>query len=145
MGALVEYSPRQIVAHWGPTPLTLGIPEGHFLSVSRNRPTWSSLKGGDGEAARVRTNDFSGIVLFTLRRGSQANTALTVQLQIDEATGVIVAPFMLKDFAGLTLWTSPRAYLEGFPVDTYGDSEGTRDWALICDPLFPFPGGSVQR
>ena len=143
MAALVEYDPRAVVMTWGPTLLTRGIPQGNFVTIERNSVTWELRRGGDGEVARVRTNDFSGRISFTLRRGSQTNTALAAQLQVDEITGLIILPFLLKDLSGVTLWASPIAFLEGFPIDSYGGDEGTREWTLLCDPLIPFPGGSL--
>ncbi len=144
MGKLAEYNPSDVRIIWGPTQLNVGIPQGTFVTLSRTERTWTHLKGGDGEAARSRTNNFAGRVDFILRKGSATNTALSLQLQADELTGVIVLPFSLLDFNALTVWASPSAYLEGWPDDVYSTDETNRNWSLICDPMIPFPGGSLQ-
>jgi hypothetical protein len=143
VGKLRDYDPRSIMIRWGGTNLNQGIASGTFITVARNGPTWRHLKGSDGEAARSRTNDFGGRVDFTLSKQSLTNTLLSAQLQADEITGLIVFPFGLVDINGLTVWSSPLAYLEGWPEDSYGTEEINRNWSLICDPLIPFPGGGL--
>jgi hypothetical protein len=139
---LAQYNPARVKAGWGVIPLLNGIAPGTFITLERRSRTWTLPVGVDGETARVRTNDFTGIVTFTLRNGSLTNTALTVALQIDEITGLTPAPFYLTDFSGLTFWASPVAFLEGWPNESFGAGENTRTWTLLCSPLIPGPGGS---
>jgi len=145
MARLGLYNPREIIAYWGPTPILEGAAAGTFVKLARRKRTWRHEKGCDGEAARTRTNNFVGTVDFSLRAGSPINNALSAQLTADELLGLVVLPFLLKDFKGITLWASPLAYLEGWPGDAFGsEEESIRDWRLVCDPLTPFPGGNNE-
>lgn len=139
---LAQYDPTRVKATWGGIPLLEGIAKGTFITLERRSPTWKLPVGTDGETARIRTNDFTGVVKFTLRNGSRTNTGLAAALQADEITGITVSPFGLGDFAGATLWASPLAFLEGWPKESFGDTEETRQWSLLCSPLIPLPGGS---
>lgn len=139
---LGNYDPKSVKATWGVTPLLRGVAEGTFITLDRRERTWTMPVGVDGEPARVRTNNFTGVVTFTLRNGSPTSTALTAQLQVDELTGVVVAPFFLTDFSGFTIWSSPLAFLEGWPTEAFGSGENSRTWTLLCSPLIPLPGGS---
>ena len=142
--ALRQYDPKKVIITWNAIPLHIGIIAGTFLTLERDVATWSSKVGIDGELGRVRTNNFRGFARFTLRNGSPTNTALSGLLQADEFTGVVVGPMLIVDFSGFTLYASPIAYLEGWPIDKFGIAEGTREWTLICNPLIPFPAGSQQ-
>ena len=108
---LGRYDPKSVIATWGVIPLLSGRAPSQFITMERRTRTWALPVGVDGEAARVRTNDFTGIVNITLRNGSLTNTALTVALQIDEITGLAPTPFFMTDFSGLTVWSSPLAFL----------------------------------
>lgn len=146
---LAQYNPSRVVASWGvpglpfgSIPLLEGAASGTFVNLERTSRTWSLKVGGDGETTRTRTNDFSGIVRFTLRNGSRTSNLLTAALQSDEITGVVVGAFLMTDYSGTTLWASPLAFLEGWPPESFGDTEENRTWTLICSPLIPLPGGS---
>ena len=75
---LGRYDPRSVKATWGVITLLNGVADGTFITLDRRARTWTLPVGVDGEAARVRTNDFTGIVTFTLRNGSLTSTALPV-------------------------------------------------------------------
>lgn len=139
---LAQYNPSRVKATWGVIPLLEGIAPGTFITLDRIERTWKLPVGADGETCRVRTNNFTGAVKFTLRNGSATNTALTVALQTDEITGLIVSPFLLGDFSGFSTWASPLAFLEGWPPESFGAGENNRTWTLLCSPLIPLPGGS---
>ncbi len=139
---LARYDPRAVIASFGATPILEGAAAGTFITLERVKRTWDHRKGVDGEGARVRTNNFAGLVRFSLRAGALTNNALAAQLQTDELTGLIVAPFFLLDYSGTTIWSSPVSWLEGWPREAFGENEEIREWALTCDPLVPFPGGS---
>ena len=143
---LAEYDPTTVIFTWGGVPLNLGASGGNFIRLERTSQMWSMPVGIDGEVTRVRSNDFSGFVTFRMRQAAFNATALSTLLTVNEFTGLYTVlpglPFFLTDVpSGLTLWTSPLAFLEGWPVDEYGTSENDREWVLLCPQLIPFPGG----
>ena len=141
---LAQYDPAKVAATWGAIPLLEGIASGTFITLERSERTWALDVGSDGEAARRRTNNFTGIVRFTLRNGSLTNNILTSALQADEITGTVVSPFLMSDFSGTTTWASPLAFLDGWPQESFGTDESNRTWSLVCVPLIPLPGGSRE-
>ncbi len=143
---LAQYDPTTVIFTWGGVPLPLGASSGNFLRLERSSVMWRMPVGIDGEVTRVRSNDFSGIVTFRMRQAAFNATALSALLTLNEFTGLYTVfaglPFLLTDVpSGATLWTSPLAFLEGWPADEYGTSENDREWALLCPLLIPFLGG----
>ena len=143
---LAEYDPTTVIFTWGGVPLPLGASSGNFIRLERSVPMWSMPVGIDGEVTRVRQNDLSGIVTFRMRQAAFNATALSGLLTLNEFTGLYGAlpglPFFLTDIpSGATVWTSPVAYLEGWPADEFGTTENDREWTLLCPQLIPFPGG----
>ncbi len=147
---LAEYDPTTVIFTWGGVPLPLGASSGNFIRLERSKPMWELVIGIDGEATRVRSNDQSGIVTFRMRQAAFNATALSALLTINEFTGLYAPigsaslPFFLTDVpTGVTLWTAPQAFLEGWPVEEYGTTENDREWTLLCPLLIPFPGGRL--
>ena len=141
---LREYDPTKVILIFAGIPLNRGIVRGTFITVARTTRTWRHEKGCDGEATRVRTNDFSGIVEVTMQQSAAIQAALAAVLLVDETTGLGVGPLYMQDFSGRTLHASPRAYIEGAPDDGFGTDIGARTWAFVCDPLLMFSGGSKE-
>lgn len=143
---LAQYDPTTVIFTWGGVPLPIGTSSGNFLRLERSVPMWQMIVGIDGEVTRVRSNDFSGIVTFRMRQAAFNATALSALLTLNEFTGLYGVfaglTFILTDApSGTTLWTSPLAFLEGWPADEYGTSENDREWTLLCPQLIPFLGG----
>lgn len=125
--------------------LTDGAASGTFIAAGRSVPSYRMIIGTDGEAARIRTSNFSGRVTATLRAESTTNTILAAFQQSDEITGVVVGPLVIIDFSSqATIWASPLAFLEGPPQDNFTDGVRTRVWTLWCNPLIPFPTGGKE-
>ena len=139
---LRQYDPTEVILVFAGIPLNKGISTGSFITVSRQARTWRHVKGSDGEATRVRTNDFSGRVDVIMQRSADIQAALAAVLIADEISGV--GPLYLQDFSGHTLHASPRAYIEGHPDDVFGTDVGVRTWSIICDPLLMFSAGGKE-
>lgn len=143
---LAEYDPTTVIFTWGGIPLPLGASSGNFIRLERSEVMWRMPVGIDGEVTRVRSNNFSGVVTFRMRQAAVNATALSTLLTLNEFTGIYGAfaglPFLLTDVpSGATLWSSPVAFLEGWPVDEFGTTENDREWVLLCPQLIPFLGG----
>jgi hypothetical protein len=149
-GNVKDYDPKQVIATWVPlTPgvgvinLNEGIAEGTFISISREKRSYTKKMGSDGEGTRVRSNDRSGTVTVTIRGGSATNDKLSTVLDIAENTGLgNLGPLAVDDFTGTSLATSPQAYIEGWPDKEYADDESDNDWTFICHNLVLFHGGN---
>jgi hypothetical protein len=141
---LREYDPSKVILIFAGIPLNQGIVKGTFITVARDERTWRHEKGVDGEATRVRTNNFAGRVEVSMQQAAAIQAALAAVLIVDELTGLGVGFMYLQDFSGRTLHASPRAYLEGQPDDAFGTDAGVRVWSIICDPLLMFSGGSQE-
>ena len=140
-GRLLKYDPADVHVIWGALPVTQGIVKGTFVTIERNKPSWTLIKGTDGEGTRVRTNDFSARVQLTVRRGSWVNDALSGSSRSDDLTGVFTVPLSIKDGNGRSLHFAPFAFLES-PADVeYSDQEGAITWVFICDALISHTGG----
>ena len=150
---LAQYDPAQVVVSYGApaaaaAALGLNLAEGSvagtFVEVRRVARSWKLLKGGDGESTRLRTNNFAGEVVLTLRQGARTNNVLAGLATADELSGLVVGPLTVRDFGGATLHFAPRAFLDGFPEDGFSVDEEARVWRFLCPELLVFPGGSGQ-
>ncbi len=144
MAKLRSYDPNEVILIFAGIPLNSGIARGTFITVARTQRTWRLEVGCDGEATRVRTNDFSGTVEVTMQQSAAIQAALAAVLVLDEVTGVSVGPLYLQDFGGRTIHASPRAFIDGPPDDNFGTDIGVRIWTFICAPLLMFSGGSKE-
>ena len=144
MGLLKEYDPKDVVITWDGVLLNEGIADGTFITVTRNERTFALSVGGDGGSTRVRNNNRSGLVTVTLRMGSETNAQLSDKVKDEESGTPHVAPLLVQDFSGNTLHSSEQAFLDGFPDDSMGTEEGTREWTLLCPILSMDPRGSLE-
>lgn len=141
---LVNYDPREVIIIFGDVPLHRGIVDGTFLTIGRVSKTWRTEKGCDGEVQRVRTNDRRGIARVTMQQGAVLHAVIAALALADEKTGLGVVPLFVNDFSGHSLYSSPRAWITGYPEDAFSTVAGVRTWEIECHPLLIFPGGNKE-
>lgn len=145
MSILGNYNPKQVKLSFAGEDVTEGIAPGTFIVVERTVPRNSLSVGPDGDGTNVVDNNRSGTVTLTLRKGSAINTLLTGKMEEAESSGVpSVGELKLTDFSGKSEADSPKAVLQGFPSDSYGDTESTTEWVFICLELNTKPKGSLE-
>jgi len=139
-----QYDPKEVSISWNNISLNEGIAEGTFILAERNAPDWTQVVGSDGEVTRIRTNDASGVVTVTLKRGSAVNALLTTVLAADKLSANAVGGLTIKDNQGNSRAVAATAYIEGPPPMEFSNTETTNAWRFLCDRLELFHRGSAQ-
>lgn len=126
MADLKKYNPKEVDFIFDGINLSAGIIDGTFITVARNVRQFSLNVGGDGGGTRVESNNLSGVVAITVRKGSPTNALLTGRIGI-------VKPLMVKDNSSAgTLHKSPEAFLDGPPDDEFSTEESDVVWTFLC-------------
>lgn len=119
-----------------------GYADGTFVACGRDNPSWTSGTGADGEGWRAKSNDRSGTCTVTLLQTSGTNDAFSALALLDEETGDGVAPLLVKDLNGTTLYAAQTAWLEKPADSEMAREKSDREWAIKTDNLQVFVGGN---
>jgi len=137
-----QYDPKQLIITFANVPIS-GFDAGSFVKVARNEDTWTLSVGADGQSARTRNQNRSGIVVFTLQQSSPSNDVLSAFAVQDELLGVGVAPMLVKDLVGTSLYAAQNAWVKK-PADTeFAKEFQSREWTIECSDLNVFVGGAL--
>jgi len=113
-----------------------------FITIKRNKPTYTSFVGVSGEVARCKTTDLSGTIEFTLMQSSPSNAILSLLRIGDELLYLGVVPVQIKDDKSIHI--AAYAWLVGQADANYGAEAGARKWVLQCASLDMYEGGLPQ-
>ena len=126
------YNPRQVIFIYGG-----GILEGwENITVKRNVPQAKQVQGIWGKTTKVSNyQNTSATVEITVSYGSETNRIFTELVELDrERKGGVKLTLSLKDAEGDGVeFTSPDAYLEGMPEESWSGTAGSKTWRFFCD------------
>jgi hypothetical protein len=136
-----SYNPAEVSLIFG-THTVQGYADGTFIEVEQSNESFSLVKGADGEAARVRSNDDSGTIKVTLMQSSDSNMILSMLHQADKKTGKGTLPVIFKDASGDSIGAGPVAWIQK-PANI-GFSKGieNREWTIVVAHLEMLAGGN---
>lgn len=136
------YDPKQVQVIVGGIPLR-GYADGSFIRVAPRNAAWVLDVGADGEAARAKSNDYSGSIEVELMQSSESNIHLSNVLLVDKTNNAGVVPITIRDTSGRSLHFSEQCFLEQAPESAYSKSNETRVWRFLCaDMDINFVGGN---
>ncbi len=119
-----------------------GFADGTIVTVARENPSFTMVTGSDGEGARAKSNDKSGTITVTLLQTSATNALLSELARLDELNGTGIAPIMVKDVSGTSVFQAETAWIEK-PADAEFAREITnREWVFKTDNLDMLVGGN---
>lgn len=137
------YDPKQVIFTFGNKPLSAGIVDGTFITVTKNNDVLSLNVGSDGGATiQVDPND-SYIVEATYRAGSQTNSVIE-GLRSEQDAGIYrVSTLTIEDMNGVngsrTFVEDENAAITGPPLTTsFSQTEDQKTWKWIL------PKGRLQ-
>jgi len=136
--ALKTYSADQVILSVAGQNINSGYADGDFVSVARNREVWSTKVGTDGQVARFKTGDKSGIIKVMLMQTSEGNGILGQMLQLAESNpnGADVGAFRITDKAtGIVLARADKAWVAKYPEVKRGREIADYEWELGCAEL----------
>ena len=138
-----QIDPSEFTITYG-THTISGYADGTYIGVTKNANTFDSVKGADGEAARVMTNNNSATITVTLLQTSQSNTVLSGFSQIDRKTGAGALPLFIKDNNGDTAGGGSIAWVQKDPDISNSKTVEPRAWTFYVPHYEGIVGGNAQ-
>jgi hypothetical protein len=102
------------------------------ITVSRNSPSFTIIKGIRGRNSRIRNRDSSCTITVDLIQTSIINDVLTQLHQEDIRTNAGRFNLDLTDQLGSSKIVSKDSFIESYPELVYSDSIEYRRWSFIC-------------
>lgn len=134
--------PKQVISTVGAVNVG-GFVDGTFILANRTSDAFSMVSGADNQVTRLKINDSTGTITFTLQQSSPSNSLLTAIGILDEQSGGGIVPITVKDFGGSTLIISPYSWLRKIPEVTYAKEVTSREWVFDCSKIDIFVGDNV--
>ena len=147
---LANYSPEDVVMILSNdifgSHVISGTAEGTFISYERSVDRATLVVGSDLSAARVLRRNKSGTVTLTLMQSAESNDVLSMIAQRDEEAhdNSYLFSLTIKDLSGRSVFFAPDAFIGNDPSDSYGDTLGTRDWAITVTGVERHFGGNSK-
>ena len=123
------YDPKKIIVIFGARQLT-GMAEDSIVSIAPNGDGLQTYVGADGDVARSLDPDATYEVTVSLNTTSASNDYLSNMYNYDRATGDGIAPLLIKDLAGTTLFSAPEAWVNNMPEASRGLTVDTQEWTF---------------
>lgn len=114
------------------------------ISITRNSPAFSIVKGIRGKNSRIRNRDTSCTVTVDVIQTALVNDVLNQILEQDLRTNSARLTLNLTDGLGSSKIVSNECFIESFPDLVYADDIEYRRWSLVClsTDLFRVGGNS---
>lgn len=123
------YDPKKIIIIFGARQLT-GMSEDSIVSIAPNGDGLQTYVGADGDVARSLDPDATYEVTVSLNTTSNSNDYLSSMYNYDRETGDGIAPLLIKDLAGTTLFSAPEAWVANMPEASRGLTVDTQEWVF---------------
>lgn len=141
MGELKNYDPKQVSVIAAGRSIG-GFADGSFISVVRNAPMFTKVRGADGEIARTKSNDRSGRITVTLMQTSADNAFFNGLALADEISGSSTFPILVRDALGTYVANCADAWVEQLADSEFGKELTNRVWNIECSELDVVGGGN---
>lgn len=102
------------------------------ISVKRNSPMFTLVKGIRGKNSRQRNRDTSCTVTVEVIQTSIVNDVLTQIVEQDLRTNSARLTLDLTDGLGSSKIESRDAFITGYPETTYSGDIVYRSWTIVC-------------
>jgi hypothetical protein len=139
------YDLDQVTCSFAGLIINSGFGEGGAIKLEQQDPDFVNKVGSDGTVARSKTNKRLTKVTITLLQTAKANAALSTLNNVDRAAsnGAGVAPILIRDRQGLSVFAGGEAWIEGPPQSVeYGTEATDREWVLWVARPERFDGGN---
>lgn len=137
------YDPANVVVTWGSLTLSGFAPE-TFANVERAEDAVVTTVGADGFGCHTINRNRSGTVTVTLMQSSLTNSALSRLANLDEQTGDVSYPLVVKDIrSDATLCVAHASKIKKMPASSFGKELGTREWAFTSTRIDISVGGNL--
>lgn len=105
-----------------------GFASDSFITIEKNGDGVTSEQGVDGEVARSIDPVTTYKVKISLMQTSDSNKFFEEQYKMDQETGEGIAPILIKDITGNTLFQAAESWVMKPTSRSYGKATANRDW-----------------
>ena len=123
------YDPKKVIVIFGARRLK-GMSEDSIVSIKPQGDGLQTYVGADGDVARSLDPDATYEVTVSLNTTSNSNDYLSNMYNYDRETGHGIAPLLIKDLAGTTLFSAPEAWVSNMPEASRGLTVDTQEWVF---------------
>lgn len=125
-------------------PIDAGFADGEFLRIEQETDDFTDVVGTDGEVTRSKTNDRRATATILVMQTSVANQKLSALSNLDRLApnGAGIAPFLVTDANGDTLYEAASAWVMRPPNASFDRTATTREWAIRLADLIRFDSGT---
>jgi hypothetical protein len=130
--ALWQYNPSLVVISIAGLHTVVGVPDGEFVTVTKNNYTVKTHRSLDGEKMRVFNNDNSYSLTLSLVQSSPSNTVLDTLFKIDQLTRRGKFPITISDLSGSSRFYCASAWIETVPDMVFANDLQISKWKIMC-------------
>lgn len=144
-GEFKVYDLDQVTCSFAGIPIEAGFGEGGALKIEQQDPDFVNKVGSDGSVTRSKTNKRLTKITVTVLQTATINAALSTLNNVDRAAsnGAGVAPLLIRDRQGLSVFAAGESWLEGPPMSVeYGTEATDREWIIWAARPERFDGGN---
>ena len=123
------YDPKKVIVIFGARQLK-GMSEDSIVSIAPQGDGLQTYVGADGDVARSLDPDATYEVTVSLNTTSNSNDYLSNMYNYDRETGNGIAPLLIKDLAGTTLFSAPEAWVSNMPEASRDLTVDTQEWVF---------------
>ena len=123
------YDPKKVIVIFGARRLK-GMSEDSIVSIEPQGDGLQTYVGADGDVARSLDPDATYEVTVSLNTTSGSNDYLSNMYNYDRETGNGIAPLLIKDLAGTTLFSAPEAWVANMPEASRGLTVDKQEWVF---------------
>lgn len=134
LGRVRVYNPREMSIIVCGIPIPGGYADGEFFKTTSAGPWFTWHKGTDGEYTRSDTGENGYNCTLTLMQSNPVNAILSALLTLDRAqpNGAGIAPTLVKDRLGSSLFSAPSCCIMDWPEETWSAGVEARAWPIFC-------------
>ena len=121
-----------------------GFADGEFLRIEQETDDFVDVVGTDGEVTRSKTNDRRATATILLMQTSSSNQKLAALSNLDRLApnGAGIAPFLVTDGNGDTLYEAASAWVMRPPNASFDRQATVREWTIRLADLIRFDSGT---
>jgi hypothetical protein len=112
-----------------------GFIEGDAITVARNADRWGLKDSHHGNSMFFKNPANSGTATIKVAQGSPANVALQAILDTDDASGLGVGPFEVRDLNGTSYAIGERSRLVKDPDMKFATEAGEVEYMVLIAGL----------
>jgi hypothetical protein len=138
------YSANEVTFNFSGLNIDSGRGDDEFVRIEQQEDNFSYKAGVDGEGTRSESKNRYTVVTATLMQTSDGNALLSAIQNLDIKTpgGAGVAPLLVRDRQGNSVFMAAEAWIIKPPDRTYGKEAATVEWTFGVHSPERFDGGN---